>query len=421
MTKTSPEQLTAANLCFEKSHPGDSGNRQPIHVVYGGAHLFKADTCVKLGQLAQKVWAQYAPDAATLADITGWNREATATLHPRISEKLQREALEDYRVDFEDGYGIRPDAEEDAHCDAAAAEMAQALAENKLPPYCGIRVKALAEESKHRGLRTLEHFLTSLLQHTGGKLPQNFVVTLPKITVAEQVSALMDALTPFPGVKVELMMETPQILLRLPELVDLTDGRCAGVHFGPYDYTAQLGITASQQSLRHAACDFARSLMQVTLAGRGLALSDGPTTQMPIAPHRGDNLTAAEHEENRQAMHGAWRLHYSNVRHALHNGFYQGWDLHPAQVPIRYAAVYAFFLEGLDAASARLRNFIGKAAQATRVGGVFDDAATGQGLLNYFLRAISCGAIPEADIPAITGLSIAQLRTASFAEILRTL
>ena len=421
MTNISPEQLSAANLRFEKSHPGDTGNRRPIHVVYGGAHLFKADTCAKLGQLAQKSWALYAPDPVALAHILGLDAQTAATLYPRISEKLQREALEDYRVDFEDGYGIRLDADEDAHCDAAAEQMALAFAENKLPPYCGIRVKALAEDSKHRGLRTLEHFLTSLLQHTGGKLPQNFVVTLPKITVPEQVAVLMDALTPFPAVKVELMMETPQILLRLVELVELTGGRCAGVHFGPYDYTSQLGITASQQSLRHPACDFARSTMQVTLAGRGLALSDGPTTQMPIAPHRGENLTAAQQEENHAAVHAAWRLQYSNVRHALHNGIYQGWDLHPAQVPIRYAAVYAFFLEGLDAASARLRNFIGKAAQATRVGGVFDDAATGQGLLNYFLRAISCGAIPEADIPALTGLSIAQLRTASFADILQTL
>ena len=109
------------------------------------------------------------------------------------------------------------------------------------------------------------------------------------------------------------------------------------------------------------------------------------------------------------------------MRDALYNGFYQGWDLHPAQIPIRYAAVYAFFLEGLDAASERLRNFIAKAAQATMVGSVFDDAATGQGLLNYFLRALSCGAIQESEIPALTGLTVEQLRTQSFAKILEML
>ncbi len=87
------------------------------------------------------------------------------------------------------------------------------------------------------------------------------------------------------------------------------------------------------------------------------------------------------------------------------NGFYQGWDLHPAQLPTRYAAVYAFFLEGLDAASDRLTNFVTKAAQATLVGEVFDDAATGQGLLNYFLRAMNCGAITEREAVEQSGLT----------------
>jgi hypothetical protein len=52
------------------------------------------------------------------------------------------------------------------------------------------------------------------------------------------------------------------------------------------------------------------------------------------------------------------------------------------------------------------------------VGDIFDDAATGQGLLNYFLRAINCGAIPESDAPRLTGLSLEELRSASFAKIL---
>jgi hypothetical protein len=84
----------------------------------------------------------------------------------------------------------------------------------------------------------------------------------------------------------------------------------------------------------------------------------------------------------------------------------------------RYAAVYSFFLESLDAASERLRNFIAKAAQATLVGEVFDDAATGQGLLNYFLRAINCGAITAAEAQAQTGLTPEELRSASFVKIL---
>ena len=100
-------------------------------------------------------------------------------------------------------------------------------------------------------------------------------------------------------------------------------------------------------------------------------------------------------------------------------GFYQGWDLHPAQLPSRYAAVYGFFLEGLAAASDRLRNFVQKAAQATLVGDVFDDAATGQGLLNYFLRAMNCGAITEAEAVAMSGLTLDELRSRSFMKILK--
>ena len=100
------------------------------------------------------------------------------------------------------------------------------------------------------------------------------------------------------------------------------------------------------------------------------------------------------------------------------NGFYQGWDLHPAQLPSRYAAVYSFFLEGLGPASERLKNFVEKAAQATLVGDVFDDAATGQGLLNYFLRALNCGAMTEREAIEMSGLTVDELRTRSFVKIL---
>ena len=155
----------------------------------------------------------------------------------------------------------------------------------------------------------------------------------------------------------------------------------------------------------HPVCDFAKHVMQVALAGTGIWLSDGATNIMPIGA--------------REVVHRAWRLHAAHVRHSLVNGFYQGWDLHPGQLPTRYAAVYAFFLEGLDAASDRLRNFVQKAAQATLVGDVFDDAATGQGLLNYFLRAMNCGAITEEEAVEKSGLTVAELRSRSFAQILQ--
>ena len=204
-------------------------------------------------------------------------------------------------------------------------------------------------------------------------------------------------------------------------MVEAARGRVTAAHFGTYDYTASCQITAAHQHMTHPACDFARHMMQVALGGTGVWLSDGATNIMPVAPNRaaeGAELTAEQREENRRVVHRAWKLHYDHIQHSLTNAYYQGWDLHPAQLPTRYAAVYAFFLDSLDQASERLRNFVAKAAQATLVGDVFDDAATGQGLLNYFLRAINCGAITEAEAQQLTTLTLPELRSGSFVKIL---
>lgn len=405
MTHSSPAWLMAANQEFLRTHPGESGHRQPVHTVYGGAHLFKAEMSARLGGLAKRAIDEFAPNAATLAYAVGSSRDLSETVYARVIEKLSREPVEDFRIDFEDGYGNRPDDEEDATALSAAAEVAKGMEAGTLPPFLGIRIKPLNEELKARSFRTLHRFLDAMLEKTGGRTPAHFVVTLPKITVPEQVRALVEALEPYPDVRMEMMIETPQSIFMLPRLVEESRGRCVAAHFGTYDYTASLGITAANQHMLHPACDFARSMMQAALAGTGLWLSDGATNIMPVG-------------KDRNVVHRAWKLHYDHIRHSLNNAFYQGWDLHPAQLPTRYAAVYTFFLEGLDSASERLRNFISKAAQATLVGDVFDDAATGQGLLNYFLRAINCGAIPEADAPSLTGLSLEELRSASFVKIL---
>src|SRR6266404_3065378 len=417
MSISPPAWLAAANQEFARTHPGESGRRQPVHVVYGGAHLFKSDTCSRLGTLAQHALAEYAPDPATLALALGIPPAIADTVYERVLEKLRQEPVEDFRLDFEDGYGNRPDAEEDATADSAAREVADGFAAGTLPAFTGIRIKPLNEELKSRSLRTLDRFLNASLERTGGHLPRNFVVTLPKITVPEQVRALLDVLKTYGDIRMEMMIETPQSLFLLPRLIEEARGRCVAAHFGAYDYTASLGITASNQHMLHPACDFARSMMQASLAGTGVWISDGATNILPVPVHRGAS-GGQEIAENRAAVHRAWKLHYEHIRHSLDNGFYQSWDLHPAQLPSRYAAVYSFFLEGLDSASERLRNFIDKAAQATLAGDVFDDAATGQGLLNYFLRAINCGAIPEGDAPALTGLTLEELRSASFLKIL---
>jgi citrate lyase beta subunit len=424
--------LKLALTGLSKTYPGESGQRQPVHTVYGGAHLFKSDTAVRLGQLAVRSFEAYAGDANAFASVLTIPTAVRVNVFERVREKLQREAVEDFRIDFEDGYGTRPDPEEDDHAESAAREVAKGMADGTLPPFIGIRIKTFSTELHRRSIRTLDIFLTTLVSESGGKLPGNFVVTLPKIVTPEQVLALVELfeeLEPKLGLesgslKMEMMIETTQSIISsageiaLPKLLEAAQGRCTGAHFGTYDYTASCSITAAYQDMLHPACDFARSMMQVAFGGTGVWLSDGATNIMPVARHRGDALTPEQIAENNETVHRAWKLHYDHCRHSLANGFYQGWDLHPGQLPTRYAAVFTFFLEGLEAASERLKNFVEKAAQATLVGDVFDDAATGQGLLNYFVRAINCGAVAEAEATARTGLTVDELRSGSFVKIL---
>jgi citrate lyase beta subunit len=459
--------LQRTHEAFASRYPGPRGDRQPVHTLYGGAHLFRADTARRLGEKALEALGEYAPDFIAFARAIGLpesqhldgsldavalaksilaNPEAArkdnphawfaCALYHRIREKLQREPVEDFRIDFEDGFGNRPDEEEDRYASATAGELAAGMAAGSLPPFIGIRIKPFNEELRNRSVRTLDIFLTELLGKTGGKLPRNFFITLPKVTIPEESAALATVCSHLESawglhagtLKVELMIETPQSIfnergeLNLLPLAAAAQGRCVGAHFGTYDYTAGRGITATYQHMMHFACDFAKEAMQVAYAGTGIWLSDGATNILPVPIHHGGTnaspLTAVQIEANRNAVHHAWKLHFEHIRHSLVNGFYQGWDLHPAQLVTRYAAVYSFFLESLDAASERLRNFIEKAAQATLVGEVFDDAATGQGLLNYFLRAINCGAITTEEAQRRTGLTQAEFRSASFVKIL---
>lgn len=426
------ERLTRVDAEVAAAYPGDTGRRQPVHTVYGGAHLFTADTAAKLGAQARRALDAYAPDPASLAEATGLDLDLAEAVYPRVVDKLEREPVEDLRIDFEDGYGNRPDDEEDADAARAAREVATGLAAGTLPPFLGIRIKPLSGDLRARSWRTLLRFVATLEEATGGGVPDGFVVTLPKVVHPEQVAVLAELLgrlevehgLPERSLPLEIMVETtPSVVGRdghvaVRRLVDAAGGRCTGAHFGTYDYTASCAITAAHQHMTHPACDFARHVVQVALGGTGVWLSDGATNVLPVPPHRGDDVSAAQRAENRRVVHHAWRLHVAHIRHSLVHAYYQGWDLHPAQLPTRYAAVYAFFLEQLEPAGRRLRHFVEAAAKATLVGDVFDDAATGQGLLNFFLRAVNCGAVDEAEAVARSGLSLDELRSRSFPTIL---
>ena len=455
--------LGNANLKFQHTYPGDKPDRQPVHTVYGGANLFKSDTCVKMGEVALKSLQTYSPDFVTLAKVLkmqghdelrddekkieklvkklGKMSEADRKQHPlwlsytvykKIIEKLKTEAVEDFRIDFEDGFGNRPDEEEDATAVNAANELAEGMNNKTISPFIGIRIKPFTEDLKNRGTRTLDIFLTGLLEKTSGRIPDNFIVMLPKVTIPEQVTTLIRLFEIIekknnlaPGtLKMETMVEATQIIMNdegknpLMKIIRAGEGRLIAAHFGTYDYTASCGITARYQTMAHPVCDFAHHMTKVALGGTGIFLSDGATNVIPVAPHKGDNLTAKQLKENRQSVHNAWRIGYNHSIHSLINGFYQGWDLNPAQLPMRYAATYNFFLSSIDDATHRLKTFVERAAISTLTGDIFDDAATGQGLLNFFLKAMNCGAISEEEATA-TGLTIDEIRSRSFYKILQ--
>jgi citrate lyase beta subunit len=374
-----------------KSQTFNRQTRSPVHVVYGGAHLFKAETPEKLGKLALKSLEDYAPNFVEFAQAM-WLKGADTlpqfadvienlefqivdnpekakaenfdawfawTVYQRTIEKLKTEAVEDFRIDFEDGYGFRDDAEEDAHAISASDELAKAFLENTITPFCGFRIKPFAPESFGRSTRTLDLFLSNLIKKTNGKLPENFVVTLPKIIDKSEVKELRKRLEKFEeenklpvgAIKIEIMIETPQAIvsekgkIALPKLIKEGKGRIASAHFGAFEYLSSLGIAGAHQHLRHEACNFARQMMLVSLSPLNIRLSDSLTNELPIPIHTGENLTDKQLKENKSAVQKAWRVHFNNVTHSLIGGFYQSRDLHPAQLPARYASVYAFSLE----------------------------------------------------------------------------
>lgn len=457
------DSLSAANLAFQKKYPGDTGQRQPVHTVYGGANLFSSDIAAKMGKAALTHLDLFAPDFCTFAkalhldghealptaagDISALSERLKGmdsktgksdpawlsyTIYNKMVAKLKREPLEDFRIDFEDGFGNRSDEEEDQFAEKAALEVAKGMENGSLPPFIGIRIKPFTEDLKDRGLRTMDIFVSTVSAATGGKLPANFVVMLPKVTIPEQITALIDLFEvieanselPAGSLKMEIMVEQTQAIMSsegtnpLRKFMDASRGRMVATAFGTYDYTASCNITAKYQTMAHPVCDFAHHMTRVALGHTGLMLADGATNVMPVGPHRGADLSPFQIMENMDVVHRAWKMGYDHVRHSLYNGFYQGWDLHPAQFPTRYAAVYAFFLESYEDAADRLRNFMEAAARVTLSGDIFDDAATGQGLLNYFIAALNCGAITEAEALA-TGLSMEELRSRSFVRILR--
>nr|MDT0656616.1 hypothetical protein [Micromonospora sp. DSM 115978] len=372
-------RLGPVDARLRSRYPGDRGGRQPVHTVYVPADRFHA------GLVDQ--WR----DAALAALRDHPPLPYAGDLHDRVVAKLRREPIEDLRIDFEDGYGSPGDAVEDAAVRAAAG----ALRDGVRPPFVGLRIKSLEGPTRHRAVRTLDLFLDVLVAGPGGAapaLPTGFLITLPKVSAPEQVTAmtvLCERLErayrlPAGTLRFEVQVETPPAVLGADgtatpaKLIGAAAGRCAGLHYGTYDYSAACGIAAGQQSLAHPVADFAKAVMQVAAAGTGVRLSDGSTNQLPVG--------------DRAAVHAAWEQHLTLVRRSLERGFYQGWDLHPAQLPTRFAGTYAFFRDGSRAAAERLRAYLDR-----RATGTLDEPATARAMAEFLLRGLDCGALDEAE------------------------
>ncbi|MGW6241442.1 DUF6986 family protein [Streptomyces sp. NPDC055094] len=396
--------LASVDAELARRYPGDPGTRQPVHTVYVPGDAFAADTLRSWGGRALAALDEHAPDAATLARVLGLSDELAGPVYERVRDKLSREPVEDLRIDFEDGYGPRPGHEEDEDAARAARLVHEAYRNGTAAPYMGIRMKCLEAAVRDRAIRTLDIFLSGLME--AGGLPQGLVLTLPKVTYAEQVAAMARLAAEFekarglePGrIGFEIQIETSQSILAadgtatVARMIDAAGGRATGLHYGTFDYSACVGVSAAYQSSDHPAADHAKAVMQVAAAGTGVRVCDGSTNVLPVGP------TAQVHE--------AWRLHYGLTRRALARAYYQGWDMHPGQLPTRYAAVYAFYREGLEPAAARLAAYAAKAA-----GDVMDEPATAKALSGYLLRGLDCGALDSDEVTGLTGLTRADLET----------
>lgn len=393
--------LADTDRLLEAAYPGDAGTRQPVHTVY-----IPADRCVPALPADWGRQAQAAADdgggLAQLAEQAGLESALAAAVVPLVEAKLRTEPIEDLRLDFEDGYGQRSDAEEDGHARQAAAAVAAAVADGTAPPFIGIRFKCFEAATRARGIRTLDLFLAGLL--AAGELPDGLVLTLPKVSTVDQVEAMVyvcelleDAHGLAPGrLRFEVQVETPQLILAangtvpVAQLIHRGKGRVSALHYGTYDYSDAVQITAEYQSMEHPAADYAKAVMQVAVAGTGVRLSDGSTNILPLGTP--------------EQIRAAWQLHARLVRRSLERGFYQGWDLHPAQLPTRFLATYAFYREGFDAAARRLHSYVQGLA-----GSVLDEPATARALARFVHRGLLCGALTGEEVSAATGLSTGEL------------
>ena len=408
--------LADTDAFLERAYPGEDGRRQPVHTVYVPADTYSPELPRQWGDAALALVAEHG-GMSTLCDELGLARELGDQVAERVTAKLTRAPVEDLRLDFEDGYGERGPTE-DTDSVRAAGLLADAVRAGTAPEFVGIRFKCFEAPTRRRGIRTLDLFLTALLDQLG-ELPDGLVLTFPKVSTVSQVAAMVQVCRaletahrlPAGRLRFEIQVETPQLVLgadgRAPvaAAVHAGEGRVSSLHYGTYDYSASLQIAAEHQAADHPAADHAKLVMQLAVAGTGVHLSDGSTNILPI----GDP----------DQVRSAWRLHFGLVRRALQRGIYQGWDLHPGQLPTRYLANFAFYREGFPRAARRLADYVGGTGS-----GILDEPATARALARFLHRGYACGAVEESELVAGARLDATRLaalaRPHSDTETLRT-
>ncbi len=398
-------RLSAVDEHVAARYPGASDARQPVHTCYVPASAVDADTVRRWGREAVAALDEYAPLPGDLAGVLDLDPRQADAVHPRVRAKLVESPVEDLRIDFEDGYGRPDDEVEDADAERTAGIVAGWLSDGTAPRVFGLRVKSFDDRFlRTRSVRTLDVFLTRLVERRGG-LPEGFQLTFPKVVDVAQVEVFVEILALLErrlgladgALRFEIQVETTQSIVdsegrvALPRFVAAGAGRVSGLHFGTYDYTASCGLTAAHQHMAHRACDFARHVMQVTAAGTGVFLSDGSTNVLPVG--------------DAEQVRLGWRTHYDLLRRSLEHGFHQSWDLHPAQLVTRYAAVFAAFRDSAESEARRLAAYVSDSG-----GAVLDEPATARALAASFVRGLDNGATDAAEVERMTGLSEAEVR-----------
>ncbi|MEQ1568857.1 MAG: hypothetical protein ABMA64_24680 [Myxococcota bacterium] len=422
----------------ERRIPGRPANEHvyPVHTLRIAADRFRHDSVPRAGARGLRLLQTFAPDSVVLAQalrLPGYEAlptdparvdsllsrlESGDVVHPaavlahevytRVHRQLTRLPVQDVRVDFHTAFGPRSDEEEDAAAAAAATEFAITLREGMPCPRVGIRIKPLTGSEAARALRTLDLFVSTLLDRGPG-FPETLVVSVPLVVHPDQVAAIVLVLGTLESrlglvrgtLRLELGIDDPSGLFdeggggQLAGLISAAGGRCASIRLDPAAIARSLG------SRDLTSVEPVRDQARLWLAPTGVPLSYGASPDLPHGGRRDGDRAAA--------VHAAWRAHADAVSRNLRQGYTWGWDHDAGQIPARLAAVTVYFRQLLPT----LRTELAYALEATR----WDDPpyrfALGQRLLDEVLVGLDAGALSPDDLSEL-GLEVEVLSTRSF-------